>query len=123
MLAAQCDCESEGPTPLDGGVLVAVDQQRDFLLVGVDDHLGRLLDTVCATASGDMDERLRGPGRLVEVERVLLQRAVEGDETLDVATFHTALVTTGGAEVGEVPHEIGRASSRARESTRARADD
>ncbi len=83
----------------------AIDKQPDLGAVGVDLDLGLRLTAVDITLSAQVDHRLCAvPGRLVEIERVLAQRAVKADQTLLVFAVLAALVATVGGKVEEIPN-------------------
>ena len=83
---------------------LAVEQQRDFRLVGVDIDAALAGGAVRKAAAADMHHRRGGPVGLVNVEGVLLDLAVVGHKALVVAALAAALVAGVGRKVEHVPH-------------------
>ena len=73
--------------------------------VGVDFDLGGVLAAVFIALAAEVDEGLPlVPGGLVEIKRVLAQRAVKGHKPLLVFAVLPALVAAVGGKVKEIPH-------------------
>lgn len=85
-----------------------VDEEFDGGLVGVDLDVGRPTPTPRPrreAAAGDVDDGLIGPACLVEVEGVLFEFAVVGDDAFVVEGLEAAFLADWGCEVEGVPEE------------------
>ena len=83
--------------------LLAVQEQRYFVLIGVDLDLDGLTGALGVAAAHNVHHRLLEPVCLIEVEALLAGLAVDGDQTLVVAAADAALVTGCAAEVEHIP--------------------